>query len=61
MIEVIRDYAYAGSFVGRAAYDWSCEMTVYLDHTSQKCGLGRKIYEALEDNLREMGISQVRL
>ncbi len=53
---VIQGYAYAGPFIGRAAYDWSCEMTIYLDHTSQKCGLGRKIYEALEDKLREMGI-----
>lgn len=53
---VVQGYAYAGPFVGRAAYDWSCEMTVYLDHTAQKCGLGRKIYEALEEKLREMGI-----
>lgn len=53
---VIQGYAYAGPFVGRAAYDWSCELTVYLDHTSHKCGFGRKIYEALEDQLREMGI-----
>lgn len=53
---VIEGYAYAGAFVGRTAYDWSCEMTVYLDRSAQKCGLGRKIYEALEDRLREMGI-----
>lgn len=53
---VIQGYAYAGPFVGRAAYDWCCEMTVYLDHTARKYGLGRKIYEALEDRLREMGI-----
>lgn len=53
---VIEGYAYAGPFIERAAYDWSCEITIYLDHTSQKCGLGRKIYEALEEKLREMGI-----
>ncbi len=53
---VIQGYAYAGPFVGRAAYGWSCEMTVYLDHTAQKCGLGRMIYEALEDRLKKMGI-----
>ncbi len=53
---IIQGYGYAGTFVGRAAYNWSCEMTVYLDHTSLKCGLGRKIYETLEDRLREMGI-----
>jgi len=53
---IVQGYAYAGAFVGRAAYDWSCEMTVYLDHKAQKCGLGRMIYEALENKLSEMGI-----
>lgn len=52
----IQGYAYAGPFVGRAAYDWSCETTVYLDRNAQKNGMGRKIYEALERKLREMGI-----
>lgn len=52
----IQGYAYAGPFVGRSAYDWSCEMTVYLDHTAQKQGLGRKLYEALEAELTDMGI-----
>ena len=28
----IEGYAYAGPFVGRAAYDWSCETTIYNDH-----------------------------
>ena len=53
---VIQGYAYAGSFVGRAAYDWSCELTICLSHTARKCGLGRKLYEALECELRAMGI-----
>lgn len=52
----IEGYAYAGPFIGRAAYDWSCELTVYLDHQAQKCGMGRKIYEALERKLKDMGI-----
>lgn len=53
---VIQGYAYAGSFVGRAAYDWSCEMTIYLDHNVQKCGMGRKLYETMEQELGKMGI-----
>lgn len=53
---VLQGYAYAGAFVGRAAYDWSCEMTVYLDHNARKNGMGRKIYEALEARLSAMGI-----
>ena len=53
---VIKGYAYARAFVGRAAYDWSCETTIYLDCNAQKCGLGRMLYEALEAALKEMGI-----
>ncbi len=53
---VVVGYAYAGPFHERAAYGWSCELTIYLDHAVQKCGLGRKLYEALENRLREMGI-----
>ena len=34
----VEGYAYAGAFVGRAAYDWSCELTIYLDHISEKNG-----------------------
>lgn len=55
----ILGYAYAGPFVGRAAYDWSCELTIYLDPSARKCGLGRKLYEALEDRLKEMGIQNL--
>ena len=53
---IIYGYAYADTFIRRAAYDWSCELTVYLEHTALKRGFGRKIYEALENKLSEMGI-----
>ncbi|MCD7744331.1 MAG: N-acetyltransferase family protein [Lachnospiraceae bacterium] len=52
----VEGYAYAGPFVGRAAYDWSCELTIYLNHEARKCGMGRKLYEALEARLKTMGI-----
>ena len=48
-------YAYAGAFKGRAAYDWSVETTIYLARNVQKCGLGRKLYEALEAECRKRG------
>ena len=51
----IRGYAYAGAFVGRAAYERSCEVTVYLDHGSRGHGFGRALYEALEQELRDRG------
>jgi len=53
---IVQGYAYAGAFVGRAAYNWSCETTIYLDHNARKCGLGRKLYEALEAKIKEMGV-----
>lgn len=53
---VTEGYAYAGSFVGRAAYDWSSELTIYLAHDARGEGFGRKLYEALEERLKGMGI-----
>lgn len=53
---VICGYAYAGPFVGRAACNWSCETSIYLDRTMRKMGAGRALYDALADRLREMGI-----
>lgn len=52
----ILGYAYAGPFVGRAAYDWSAEVTIYLAADKRKQGLGRMLYEALEQELIKMGI-----
>jgi phosphinothricin acetyltransferase len=49
-------YSYAGVFKDRAAYDWSCETTIYIDHNERKSGLGRMLYEALEEKLKEIGI-----
>ena len=46
---VIRGYAYAGVFKSRAAYDRSCELSIYVDHTSHGRGYGRGLYEALEN------------
>lgn len=45
----ILGYAYTGAFVGRAAYDWSAEVTIYLKENKRKMGLGRKLYKVLED------------
>ena len=52
----IEGYAYAHAFVGRAAYDWASELTIYLDHNAKKCGLGKKLYEALAERLKDMGV-----
>ena len=53
---VIRGYAYAGVFKGRAAYDRSCEVSIYLHRAARGRGYGRAVYEALEQSLKERGI-----
>ena len=42
--------------MGRAACDWACELTIYLDHDARKHGMGRALCEALADRLQAMGI-----
>lgn len=51
----ILGYAYAGVFKDRAAYDWSAETTIYLKYDAVKCGLGRMLYEALEEEMKTRG------
>ena len=53
---VILGYAYAHSFIDRAAYDHCCELTIYLDNKVKKHGFGRMLYEELEKRLLKMGI-----
>lgn len=52
-------YSYAGAFVGRAAYDWSAELTIYLNPEEKGHGTGRKLYEAIEEKLAGMGIKNL--
>ena len=52
----IQGYAYAGPFVGRAAYRRCCEVSIYLDRDARGRGYGRRLYEALEAALRDRGI-----
>lgn len=52
----IEGYAYAETFKDRAAYDWSCEVTIYLARESRNRGMGKILYEELEKRLEQMGI-----
>lgn len=40
-------YAYTGPFVGRAAYGWDAETTIYLARAAHGSGCGRALYDAL--------------
>lgn len=52
----IQGYTYAGPFKTRAAYDHSCELSIYLDTASVRHGYGRSLYDAIETKLKEIGI-----
>lgn len=49
-------YAYGGPFKERAAYRYSCEVSVYLDVTARGGGLGRIAYAALLARLESLGM-----
>ena len=48
-------YAYGGPFKDRAAYRWSCEVSVYLEPGRRRTGGGRALYTALLARLAERG------
>lgn len=52
---IIQGYAYAGVFYDRAAYDRSCEVTIYLDRNSHRKGYGKSLYDALQLELKSRG------
>ncbi len=45
----ILGYAYTGPFKSRAAYDWSVETSIYLKMGRRKQGIGKRLYQALEN------------
>lgn len=49
-------YAYASTFRPRPAYDWSAEVTIYLDKSTRGRGIGKALYGKLEESLKAMGI-----
>ena len=49
-------YAYAGPLYRRPAYDWSCEISIYLDRDARGKGLGKALYGALERELTVRGM-----
>lgn len=49
-------YAYASPYKGRAAYDWTVEVSIYIDQTFRSQGMGTALYDALEEQLSQTGI-----
>lgn len=48
-------YAYGGPYKERAAYRWSCEVSVYLEPARRRTGGGRALYTALLARLADRG------
>ncbi|MBQ9364142.1 MAG: GNAT family N-acetyltransferase [Schwartzia sp.] len=55
----ILGYACTHQFIGRAAYDWSAETTIYIAKDSRKRGIGFRLYGAIENISREQGITNL--
>lgn len=55
----ILGYAYAHRFAERAAYQWSAELSVYVDMTAHARGVGKRLYAALIDLVRLQGVRTV--
>ncbi len=53
--EEVLGYAYAGRYRPRAAYQWSVEVTVYVDGRHRGRGVGRALYTSLFECLRVQG------
>lgn len=51
----IAGYAYGSGHRPRAAYRWAVEVTVYVDAAFHRRGVGRRLYAALFERLRERG------
>ncbi|MGW4522131.1 N-acetyltransferase family protein [Amycolatopsis sp. NPDC004378] len=51
----VAGFAYAHRFAERAAYQWSCETSIYLERGRRRTGAGRALYEKLFERLRDNG------
>jgi L-amino acid N-acyltransferase YncA len=52
---VVRGYAHAGKHRIKRAYDWSVDVTIYVDHRFHRGGFARSLYEALLARLDGLG------
>ena len=48
-------YAYASTYYARAAYDWTVELSVYVQKEARGKGVGTLLYTALEEELTTRG------
>ncbi|MGT2950190.1 GNAT family N-acetyltransferase [Streptococcus cuniculi] len=44
-------YAYASTYYDKSAYDWTAELTIYMDENKRGLRLGSVLYDMLEEEL----------
>ncbi len=49
-------YAYVSAFKKRPAYHWAVETSIYIKMDKKRLGIGRRLYEVLENILKAQGI-----
>ena len=52
----ILGYAYANTYYGRDAYDWTLELSIYVDRNCRQSGIGGALYNRLEAELSKQHI-----
>lgn len=55
----IAGFAFAHAFRERAAYDYAAEVSIYIRRDMRRKGVGRLLYTALEDALKQMGVTNL--
>lgn len=58
---IVVGYAYASCFKPRSSYRFSTEVSIYVDKDRHGEGIGRRLYAALENDLRERGFKNVNV
>jgi len=48
-------YAYCSRFKERAAFDWDCECSVYIEESAHRMGVATALYNRLFDLVKEQG------
>ena len=59
MDKKIVGYAYSAPFSPRRAYEYSSEMSLYIDESAQGLGVGSHLYQKMEEELKARGIVQL--
>ena len=52
----ILGYAYAHTYYARDAYDWTLELSIYVDRHGRQAGIGKALYDVLEEKLSKQNV-----